>query len=105
VTVGPDKLLKSDPRATIAEALMAYLTPEQCQYLIDDVLSIDKVVPVEVVCDNCGHTLKRRVSVPDSKAVVSALTDLLAQGFGRPREAKVNEATIVFKRLVRLEDD
>jgi hypothetical protein len=105
VSLAPDKFGKNDPRATIAEALMAYLTPEQCQYLIDDVLLIDKVVPVEVVCDNCGHTLKRRVSVPDSKAVVSALTDLLAQGFGRPGEAKVAEPTIVFQRLVRLDDD
>lgn len=95
---------KADPRALIADALAAYLTDEQVNTLIDEVLAISKRVPVVCECPNCGHSERVTLEIPDAKAVVGALTDLLAQGFGRPGEARVEDGTITFKRLTVLSE-
>lgn len=95
---------QNDPRAVLADALHTWMTPEQVMYLIDEVLSIDKRMPVEIQCPNCNHSWKSSLHVPDAKAVVGALTQLLSEGFGRPDVAKGDDTQIVFKRLVVLSD-
>ena len=96
---------QADPRAAIAAALAAYLTEDQTKKLVDEVLAVTKRINVTLNCTNCGHKSKGTIDVPDAKAVVGALTDLLSQGFGRPGEAKVDDSAIVFKRLTKLEDE
>jgi hypothetical protein len=100
--------LTYDPRAAIAKALGDVLDVNQVAFLIGEVLLVNKKVPIELHCTNCGHKQRRYALIPDAKAVVSALTDLLAQGFGRPGEAKLDEGTVNFRRytnLTELEED
>lgn len=80
------------------------MTPIQVTYLLQEVLAINKRANVKVQCDNCAHMNKRFVEIPDAKSVVSALTDLLAQGFGRPGEAKLDQGTVEFRRLTKLDE-
>ena len=101
----PLDVLASDPRAAIAAALGDLMTPVQVAYLLQEVLSINKRVSVKVQCDNCAHMNRRVVEIADAKAVVSALTDLMAQGFGRPGEARLDEGTVNFRRLTNLKED
>jgi hypothetical protein len=94
-----------DPRAAIAEALGDLMTTTQVSYLIQEVLSVNKRVNFTLHCDHCGNKNRRMAEIPDAKAVVSALTDLLAQGFGRPGEARLDEGTVNFRRLTNLEQE
>ena len=94
----------SDPRSAIANALSAFLTEEQTNRLVNEVLAIEKRASVEVTCKHCGRHQKVWADVPDARAVAGALTDLANQAFGRPSESEKGEQTIIFRRLVRLED-
>lgn len=88
-----------DPRAAIADGLAALLTPTQVTFLLQEVLAITKRVPIRGECKNCGHFISDYAEVPDAKAVVSALTDLINHGFGRPDVAKFERDMIEFRRF------
>lgn len=92
----------ADPRTAIADALAAYLSPEQVERLVDEILAIHKRVPVKLECDYCGRAKSAYVEVPDAKAVVSALTELLSQGFGRPDVAKMEKDLVTIRRFTDL---
>jgi hypothetical protein len=96
--------LAHDPRAAIAEALGSLMTPTQVTYLLQEVLAINKRVAARFECSNCGHLDRGWADIPDAKAVVSALTDLLSQGFGRVGESRTDEAPITFIRLTNLDE-
>lgn len=93
----------SEPREAIATALSNYLTPEQIQKLIDEILAIDKRSSAEFTCKGCGKRQMQWTTISDAKAVASALADLLAQGFGRPSESSEKIEPIIFQRLTRPE--
>lgn len=95
----------AEPRQAIAEALSSHLTPEQITLLIDEVLAINKRVSAEFTCKECNKRQMQWTEVTDAKAVVSALTDLLAQGYGRPSESSEKVEPIIFKRLTKLEEE
>lgn len=88
-----------DPRAAIADGLAALLTPTQVTFLLEEVLAINKRVAIRGECKNCGHYISDYTEVPDAKAVVSALTDLINHGFGRPDVAKFERDMIEFRRF------
>jgi hypothetical protein len=96
--------LAHDPRAAIAEALGSLMTPTQVTYLLQEVLAINKRVSARFECSNCGHLDRGWADIPDAKAVVSALTDLLSQGFGRVGESPPDEASITLVRFTNLEE-
>lgn len=94
----------AEPREQIAQALSTYLTPEQVSKLIDEVLAIEKRASVGVTCKKCHHNQMAWVKVLDARAVTSALTDLMAQAFGRPQEANTQTEPIQFYRLTNMEE-
>lgn len=94
----------SEPRAELARALTGYLSPEQVSKLIDEILAINKRASAEFKCKKCEQRQMQWVSVPDAKAVTSALTDLMSQAFGRPQEANSNTDPVQFYRLTSMED-
>lgn len=93
-----------DPRAAIAEGLAALLTPTQVTFLLQEVLAITKKVSVEFDCTHCGKHFRTSADVPDAKAVVSSLTDLINHGFGRPDVAKMERDMIEFRRFVDMSE-
>jgi hypothetical protein len=84
----------SDSRAEIESALDAFITPELLNQLFEKVLRIEK--QTRGYCPKCKTLVP--VTIPDSKAVVSALMDLLVQAKGRPGQAEMNaeERQLVF---------
>jgi hypothetical protein len=96
--------LAHDPRAAIAEALGSLMTPTQVTYLLQEILAINKRVSARFECSNCGHLDRGWADIPDAKAVVSALTDLLSQGFGRVGESPPDEASITLVRITNLQE-
>lgn len=84
------------PRDELREGLSSYLTPDQIKQLIDDVLAIKKSAWAN--CPKCNKRVTCEVS--DAKGVASSLKDLLAEGFGRPKESEPEGERIVFQRLV-----
>jgi hypothetical protein len=91
-------LSESAPRDLVADALRSYLTPEQLGALLDEVLAITK--EARGWCPLCKKHV--RVDIPDAKAVVSAMGDLLTQGFGRPAQEGVEDGgdRIVLNRTI-----
>lgn len=94
----------SDPRAQIAEALAGFLTPEQTRTLVDEVLATTKQGWADFRCKSCGQQQRQRADIPDARAVTSAITDLMNQGFGRPVESSVQNDPIQFVRLTNMGD-
>ena len=91
---------KRDSRDLLSEALDAFLTQEQLEILVDRVLQIDKQTWV-----SCGHCKKKSlVTIPDAKAVVSAMAELLVQAKGRP-DGKTSDTGFVVNRNVYVVDD
>ena len=90
----------SDTRSQIGDALAGKLTPEQLEFLINEVLAIRKKAWAEFVCKNpgCGQRQRQLTEIPDAKAVTSALTDLLNQAHGRPQEDKGEDQTVTLVR-------
>lgn len=93
------------PRAALAQALSAMLSPEQLAKLIDDVLAIRKRASAEFFCKSCNKRQMQYVEIADAKAVALALPDLLNQAYGRPQEANQQGDPVLFKRLTVLSDD
>ena len=86
---------RRDARALLEAELDAFLTPEQIRLLVDEVLKITKTAWVN--CVNCKKRVQ--VEVPDAKAVVGAMGDLLTQAKGRP-DAVRTDAGLVVNRTV-----
>ncbi len=87
------------PREEIREALASKLTPEQIELLVDEVLAIKK--GARGWCPSCKKHVQ--VEIHDARASVAALTDLLAQGFGKPVEEAKSDQGIVVNRTVVFE--
>lgn len=100
----PD-LPPNDPRAALAGALSSWMTPEQVQTLIEQILALTKRAQYEYTCKHCKRNQKGYVEIPDAKAVTDSLANLANQAFGRPGEASGEDQTIIFKRLTKLEED
>lgn len=96
--------MSTDPRENLADALRGFLTPEQLEHLVNEVLAVTKRVSAEFNCRRCGAKQMQHVEVSDAKAVALALPDLLNQAYGRPQEASVLAEPIRFYRLTKLED-
>jgi hypothetical protein len=94
----------TEVREAIGEALKGYLTEEQVQKLVDEVLSIEKRVSAEFRCKSCNQRQMVWTTVIDAKAVASALVDLSNQAFGRPTEASAHHDPIQFYRLVDMDE-
>jgi hypothetical protein len=95
----------SDPREAIAQALQGFLTPEQSKILVDEVLAVSKRGRAEFSCKHCGKRQIQYAEIPDAKAVTSAITDLMNQGYGRPVESSaLNVEPIKFVRLTNMNE-
>lgn len=99
------EIAPTDPRAALATALSTWMTPEQVNTLIEQILALTKRAPYEYTCKHCKRNQRGYVEIPDAKAVTDSLANLANQAFGRPGEASGEDQTIVFKRLTRLDDD
>jgi hypothetical protein len=84
----------SDTRSQIGSALEGRFTPEKLDLLADKILEIDK--QARGWCPNCNKAV--HVTIPDAKAVTSALTDLANQAWGRPQDDKQEAEGITFIR-------
>jgi hypothetical protein len=89
--------LELEPREQVRAALTGFLSPQQLSSLIDEVLATTKVAWVR--CEKCSNHVKG--SVPDAKAVVSALSELMTQAYGRPG-AEPEDRTVIVNRHVYL---
>ena len=97
----------ADVRDGLAKGLEGKLDEEQIKTLMDDVLAFNKKVWGDFTCKECGKRQRHQVSIPDSKAVTSALTELMNQSWGRPGDSKVETEIIVNRNvyLVAEEDE
>lgn len=95
----------AEPREHLARALESYLTTEQIQKLIDEILAIEKRTSAEFTCKDCGRRQMQWTTIPDAKAVALALPDLLNQAYGRVGETSEKTEPVVFKRLTKLEPE
>jgi hypothetical protein len=86
----------SKARDRLSTALEEKLTKDQLAILLDEVLAVTK--NARAYCPECRHHVN--VQVNDAKAVAGALTDLLVQAEGRPREASTQPAGIIFTRKI-----
>lgn len=70
---------------------------------MDEVLAITKKGRAEFSCKHCGKRQIQYAEIPDARAVTSAITELMNQGFGRPVESSaVNVDPIKFVRLTNM---
>jgi len=77
-----------------------FLDAGQMKALLDEVLKLEK--RARGWCPNCNkHVI---VTVPDPKAVVGALGELLNQSKGRPREQVVDQSVVVNRKVVLVAD-
>jgi hypothetical protein len=99
--MGPVAVIESsDPRSAIAQALGTFLTPDQVEHLVNEVLAINKRVSAEFICRHCKKAQKHWVDIPDARAVTSGIAELANQAFGRPSESGRVSEPIIFQRLV-----
>lgn len=97
----------SEARGRIKGALEDKLTDDQLRILLDEVLAVTK--QGRGWCPGCKKSVL--VQVHDAKAVVNAISELLTQAEGRPKQQESDaEAGITFVRKVifggeREEDD
>ena len=94
-----------EPRDELAKKLSQYLTPEQIEKLIDEILAITKRVSAEFTCKKCGQRQMQWTTVNDAKAVALALGDFMNQAFGRPSESNETVEPVIFKRLTTVAPD
>lgn len=92
---------EDDPRAALAAGLSEYLTRPQIDALLNEALALRKQVDTEFSCRSCGQKQRRKVEISDAKAVVSAVSDLLTQGYGRP-DSRPGGQSVVVNRVVQL---
>jgi hypothetical protein len=90
----------ADVRSDIGKALTGKLTKDQIKYLIDEVLAIKKKANCEFVCKKCSQRQMQWAEVIDTEKVVSALTKLADQAWGRPTEVKEADGVKVNYRVV-----
>jgi hypothetical protein len=89
--------LLGEPRAQVAEALAGYLDEAQLARLMNSVLAIEK--SAWATCPKCsGHV---KVAIADTRAVVSSISELLTQAYGRPSDRQA-ETEIIVNRTVHL---
>jgi hypothetical protein len=88
--------VRKDARQLIASELDGFLTAEQTRAMLDQILAIEK--PVHHKCPKCNAWSTAKI--PDAKAVVSAMADLLTQAKGRPTEQKVEQLLVVNRTVV-----
>lgn len=100
-TVEPDEAPeRKDARGLIGDALDAYLDPDQVKLLMDEVLKMTKSA-----WTNCPSCKKRvQVEIPDAKAVVGALSDLLTQAKGSPTKQQVDVGLVVNRQVFVVAD-
>ena len=96
--IGPRKLVATtdheetgaenlDARGRIEEALDGLLDRETLNVLVKEVLAVTK--QSRGWCPNCNKAVP--VSIPDSKTVVTAISELLVQAKGRPGTEPVDD--------------
>lgn len=93
--VDPDVPERKDARGLIADALDEFLDADQIKMLMDEVLKMTKNAWV-----NCPSCKKRAMAeIPDAKAVVGALSELLTQAKGSPTKQQVDTGLVVNRNV------
>src|SRR4029079_11644467 len=87
---------ETDARARIAESLDGLLDKPTLNALLTEVLAINK--SARGWCGTCKKAIQ--VEIPDAKAVVSAMSELLTQAHGRPGPESEVAAELVYNRYV-----
>lgn len=90
----------TDTREQIASTLSDKLTRDSLEKLIDAALSIDK--DLSVMC-KCGR--RTPVKIPDIDKRVSALTKLLDQAHGAPKQTVEHQHVSRLEDLYKLDDN
>ena len=92
---------RRDARALIADGLDEFLTKEQVTLLMDEVLKMTKTAWCS--CPSCKKRVQ--VEVPDAKAVVGALGELLTQAKGRPSAVQQDIGLVVNRQVFVVGED
>ena len=94
--------LMADAREEIRDVLDKKLDAALVNQLFENVLAIEKTA--RGWCPNCKKQVQ--TTIPDAKAVVSALNELLVQAKGRPGTSESGEdRSVVFENKVVLVSD
>ena len=91
-------------RDEIGKAMTGFLTPEQARKLVEETLSITKVVTAEFSCKKCGQRQKQPGQMSDARAVAAALKDLANQAFGPAAEARGDSSFEVIRNVYVIAD-
>lgn len=92
-------------RGEIAKALDGKIDPAKIDFLIDEVLASTKKAWAEFSCKKCNARQRQQAEIPDAKAVVSALTELMNQSWGRPTEQRTETEIVVERNVYLVKDD
>jgi vacuolar-type H+-ATPase subunit I/STV1 len=86
-------------RKLAQDAVGKHLTAEQYDHLFESVLAITKQAQGDIVCKKCKQRQIVRVEVPDARAVVTALTDLVTKIADIPKEQVQEQDRITFSYI------
>lgn len=87
---------RKDARGLIADALDDFLDADQIKLLMDEVLKMTKNAWTS--CPSCKKRVQ--VEIPDAKAVVGALSELLTQAKGSPKQQQVDLGLVVNRQVI-----
>ena len=105
VTLEPAPLAEEGSlRDEIGKAMTGFLTPEQAKRLVEETLSITKIVTAEFSCKKCGQRQKQPGQMSDARAVAAALKDLANQAFGPAAEARGDSSFEVVRNVYVIAD-
>ena len=92
-----------DARGRIEEALDGLLDRETLNVLLKEVLAVTK--QARGWCPTCKKAVQ--VDIPDSKAVVSAMSELLVQAKGKPAQENPDDdhVTVIYTTVLNLSNE
>lgn len=94
----------ADVRNQIGAALNKVFTEDQIRFLTEEILASTKKVQGDFKCKKCGQAQRQLVEIPDAKAVVPALKDLMTQSWGAPQEQQADIQPIVNRKVYLIAD-
>ena len=99
----PDPDRTEGIRRLAQDKLSQWLDPETLDELFKSVLAITKRGSGEVVCKACKQRQMAWFEIPDAKAVVAALSDIVTKIADVPKEQVQEQDRIVFERVIYME--
>jgi hypothetical protein len=93
--------VSEEPREVIGRVFPEVFDEEYVRELMESIKGLSRGYLLDHKCPDCGHREKATVQVPNFKEILQAMTEFMAQGYGRPgiAEGEAGGVSIVVKRV------